>query len=82
MAPWSPPIPGGLLAQPPRLDATCPNHSASHREEENIPVLGTERGLAIPAKSSMMVWTRLHQVLLGVIDVHPNPMWDCTGVRV
>lgn len=65
LAPQTPPFAGGLLAQLPQLDATGSaihhNHSASHGEEENILVLGTESGLAIPTKSSMMIWTRLQQ---------------------
>lgn len=53
---------GGLLAQPPRQSANSSgNYSASHGEEENIPVLGTGSGSAIPAKSSPMIWTRLQR---------------------
>lgn len=34
-----------------------------------MPVLGKQSGLAIPAKSSVMVWTRLRGlVLMGVTD--------------
>lgn len=61
-APWMPPFLGGLLAQPLRLDANSRgDYSASHGEEENIPVLGTESSSATLTKSSPMVWTKLQR---------------------